>query len=77
MENEMTRLPMMLCEPSPSDTGRETWRFWCPYCRAYHTHGAEDGHRVAHCHNPASPFTMGGGYMIKLDPRYRKNRRLK
>ncbi len=40
------------------------WRFWCPFCKAYHYHGAGPGHRVAHCASPASPF-RDGGYILK------------
>ncbi len=40
--------------------------FWCPFCKCEHVHGAGlhpgdgDGHRVAHCHAPESPFRRGG-----------------
>lgn len=26
-----------------------TWVIECPYCGKRHTHGAKEGHRVAHC----------------------------
>lgn len=48
-------------------------RVWCQHCVAWHAHGhggakaplgAGDGHRVAHCHNPASPY-KGTGYTIR------------
>lgn len=39
-------------------------RFWCPYCLKYHTHGDAngngEGHRVAHCTEPTSPFKKTG-----------------
>jgi hypothetical protein len=41
--------PVFLCEPSgPGQSA--TWRFWCPLCRKYHTHGGHAGHRAPHCH---------------------------
>jgi hypothetical protein len=62
-------LPVFLCEP----VGEHSWRFWCPFCRAYHVHGAAggEGHRVAHCLNQRSPL-RDGGYFIKLDPAHKK-----
>lgn len=46
---------------------------WCPWCRAFHWHGwdpAYDGrhaeHRVAHCHDEASPFQRTGYYISVL-----------
>jgi hypothetical protein len=47
---------------------------WCPYCNAFHQHGAEDGnpkmkhHRVAHCFDKngkpsISPFKATGYYI--------------
>jgi hypothetical protein len=42
---------------------------WCPYCKALHRHGYEDGdprmkhHREAHCTNPDSPFKKTGYYI--------------
>jgi hypothetical protein len=60
-------LPVMLCEEVPP-TRRgavTTWRFWCDYCRRWHSHGAGEGHRVAHCINQESPY-LNGGYVLKL-----------
>lgn len=48
--------------------------FLCPHCRRPHLHGTadlQDGqprHRVAHCHDPASPY-QGRGYLIRLAQR--------
>ena len=67
------RTPVVLCEFHDG-----TWRFWCPFCRKYHTHGAAAGHRVAHCGNVRmtkggklvphkSPFRESG-YILKLSP---------
>ncbi len=57
-----------------------TIQVWCPFCRRFHTHGwnpRDDGrtaeHRVAHCHDPASPFHATGYYITvwrKSDPEY-------
>lgn len=55
-------LPLFLCE-----VVGDQWRFWCPFCREHHVHGAGAGrraeHRIAHCHRP-SPL-RDGGYFIK------------
>jgi hypothetical protein len=62
----MTQPPIILCDPvrPRRADGIETWRFWCPHCRAPHVHGAMEGHRVAHCTRP-SPFKETG-YILKL-----------
>ncbi len=60
-------LPVVLCE----SVSAATWRFWCPFCRKYHTHGAGEGHRAAHCINLASPF-VATGYLVRLAPRSRR-----
>ena len=41
------------------DTGTQ-YVFWCRYCRRWHFHGRENGHRVAHCHRPESPYRFDG-----------------
>jgi hypothetical protein len=45
--------------------------FWCDWCCTLHHHGAVgdstgagDGHRVAHCVNPRSPY-LARGYYVK------------
>jgi hypothetical protein len=40
--------PTVQCERD----GDGDFRFWCPFCRAEHVHGAAGGtgHRIAHCH---------------------------
>jgi len=56
------RLPAYPCED-----GAQV-RVWCPYCNAWHYHGAGTlGHRVAHCHNVDSPY-LATGYVL-ADPR--------
>jgi hypothetical protein len=62
--------PVVLCERV--DDIR--WRFRCPFCREYHVHGSGaagkeiEGHRVAHCHEPTSPF-LETGYILKAATR--------
>jgi hypothetical protein len=50
-----------------------TARFWCEHCRCEHAHGAGNfawlgipllGHRVAHCHVPASPYERTGYILV-------------
>lgn len=41
---------------------------WCPFCRRWHHHGAGEGHRVAHCINPESPFHKTGYILKKVKP---------
>lgn len=48
--------PIIVCEK----TARGDWRFWCPFCRSYHYHGAAQGHRISHCTNARSPFKVTG-----------------
>jgi hypothetical protein len=38
--------------------------FYCTYCRKWHFHGRGDGHRVAHCFKPDSPYKRHG-YVLK------------
>jgi hypothetical protein len=59
----------ILCEPAtPTKDGTARWRFMCPHCKGYHFHSASPGHRHAHCHDPSSPFTQDGGYILRLRP---------
>jgi hypothetical protein len=41
---------------------------WCAYCRGYHWHGPPFGHRIAHCHEPASPYRDTGYDLIDGGP---------
>ncbi len=43
-----------------TDSFKEGWKFYCPYCKKYHLHGFPLGHRVAHCTNPKSPYKKHG-----------------
>jgi hypothetical protein len=58
-------MPVILCEAHEGE-----WRFFCPYCRRWHTHSPEPGHRVAHCGNlrseHPSPFLESGYWLVKL-----------
>lgn len=45
--------------------GRGHLIFWCAYCDQPHIHGAEEGHRVAHCGKP-TPYTETG-YVLKRE----------
>lgn len=47
-------------------------KVWCPFCRKWHYHGADEGmrkrkgsHRVGHCHHVGSGF-RGTGYYIRI-----------
>lgn len=41
-------------------------KFYCDHCRGPHFHGGSEGHRVAHCFNPSSPFKVTG-YRLRLE----------
>ena len=64
-----TGLPLFECSEHRTRMGQRVWKFWCPFCRTEHTHGAEPGgaprgsHRVAHCDHK-SPLKKRG-YMIR------------
>jgi hypothetical protein len=61
------KVPVVLCKPINFGEGAR-WRFWCPFCRKYHTHGAAPGHRVAHCHTEEGYAAWPEGYELRLDP---------
>lgn len=54
-------LPVLVAERLPKS---RDCRLWCPHCRAWHFHGAEDGPRAAHCHVPDSPYHLDGYYVV-------------
>jgi hypothetical protein len=60
------KLPVVKCRVRKCSDGRTEWKFWCPFCRCEHTHGAGPGHRGAHCHDAQSPF-LDGGYILEKD----------
>ena len=41
------------------------WRVWCCYCDRWHQHGAQPGHRAAHCFVVSSPYRQTG-YILRL-----------
>jgi hypothetical protein len=51
-------LPVFDCEQTGSSGDTPQWRFRCPHCRKYHSHGGHPdadgmlGHRIAHCADP-------------------------
>jgi hypothetical protein len=61
MAYSATEPPVLLAYP----TERGNWRVWCSHCNRWHLHGAEPGHRAAHCIVPGSPYRPGG-YILKL-----------
>jgi hypothetical protein len=54
-------MPFLLAWPD----GAGLWKVWCPHCRAYHHHGAEEGHRVAHC--SSGPYETSGYMNVRHD----------
>jgi hypothetical protein len=51
-------------EALPVDGCTDQWKVWCDYCKAFHFHGAVEGHRQAHCdYNGSSPY-LKTGYVI-------------
>jgi hypothetical protein len=50
---------------TPDGDGR--WKVWCEHCQRDHFHGAGEGHRVAYCHDPSSPYS-DSGYYLTLAP---------
>ena len=50
---------------------------WCRHCKVWHYHGHGEGHRVAHCHDPESPYHRPG-YTLrpigKTVPTYKNGR---
>lgn len=53
--------PIVLAEPRPDFPSG--WRFYCAYCRRWHLHGEDLGHRVAHCSALDSPFRKTGYFL--------------
>jgi hypothetical protein len=41
-------------------TGVAHWLVWCKYCKTWHSHGAVEGHREAHCQDSNSPYWRTG-----------------
>ena len=53
-------IPRIKATPIYEDGRLTQFKFYCPYCRAWHCHGAPLGARRAHCWNPRSPYLVGG-----------------
>ena len=39
------------------------WLVWCRYCQLWHRHGAQEGHREAHC-TETTPYTATGYNLV-------------
>lgn len=61
MSDTLTTTPVLLAYPGSSGG----WRVWCDWCERWHTHGAGEGHRVAHCACRKSPYA-DSGYRLEL-----------
>lgn len=57
--------PTLPAEAITDDDGHILWRVWCKHCNNWHFHGPGDGHRLAHCTDPASPY-LKQGYNLSL-----------
>ena len=42
------------------------YQVWCIHCRKFHLHGKADGHRVAHCVCPLSPYQETGYFIERV-----------
>jgi hypothetical protein len=63
--------------PAYKTPQRDTWKVWCDWCDRWHTHGAGEGHRCAHCACARSPFKDTGYNLVLVDepaPRRRQAR---
>ena len=48
------------------------FKVFCDYCRRWHHHGGEPGHRVAHCRWRESPYWRNG-YIVTIKPLRRRS----
>jgi hypothetical protein len=39
------------------------YKVWCEPCRVWHLHGRLNGHRIAHCYWPLSPYRKTGYFI--------------
>lgn len=44
--------------------GSRYWIVYCEHCRIWHRHGPMEGHRIAHCTDPESPW-YNCGYELR------------
>ena len=61
----MNKTPVLLAYLREDGAGLKVW---CPFCRKWHLHGWGFGHRIAHCHESASPF-QETGYKLRAATR--------
>ena len=52
--------PTLPAYESIDNIGATRWIVWCKHCNKWHKHGPMEGHREAHCHDPASPYQRDG-----------------
>ena len=53
----------------PTLSGKRTstgFKVYCIFCRCWHHHGGEPGHRVAHCRQRTSPYWRNG-YVVTIE----------
>ena len=55
-----TDAPTLPAYDMTDSMGRVLWGVWCCRCEAWHWHGAQPGHRIAHCRVPGSPYEASG-----------------
>jgi|KBSMisStaDraftv2_1062788.scaffolds.fasta_scaffold101984_2 hypothetical protein len=58
--------------PAFETAGGSQWAVYCPACRRWHFHGAEPGHRIAHCHTKTGMGEYILEYAGKLTKEIRK-----
>ncbi len=58
--------PVLTAEPVEVD-GVTKYRVWCKHCEIWHFHGPMEGHRIAHCTDPASPYWKTGYNLARAD----------
>ena len=63
---ETSNIPVLVAVPTEDP---KIVKVWCIHCKIYHQHNATNGHRVAHCTVPDSPYKTTG-YIIKLTDQY-------
>lgn len=68
MERQVPVSPNGYREDAPNlpayDDGKGNWWVWCEDCQQWQSHGAAEGHRVAHCSNLNSRYRRTGYNLI-------------
>lgn len=64
----------------PAYAVKNRWYVWCSDCREWHSHGAGEGHREAHCNRPTRYLRSGynlalAGKMTKEEMAFRAKER--